>query len=83
MKDFPKNDVWLARGKAVQILHMLVAASTNFPEKAHYRERLFLTVHIRPRPTLLVKSLRPISNTRGVRVTSSMDSVSLAFERCL
>jgi hypothetical protein len=30
--------------------------------------------------TLLGKSWRPISNTKGVRVTKDMGSVSLAFE---
>jgi hypothetical protein len=42
--NFPKNDAWLARGNVVQLLHMPVAASTHFPEKAHYRESLSLTV---------------------------------------
>jgi hypothetical protein len=41
--NFPKNDAWLARGNMLQILNMLVAASTNFPEKARYRESLSMT----------------------------------------
>ena len=42
--NFPKNDAWLTRGNVVQLLHRPVAASTNFPEKAHYRESLPLIV---------------------------------------
>jgi hypothetical protein len=41
------------------------------------------TRHTWPRPTLLVKSRWPISNTKGVRVTRDMGSVSLTFERCV
>ena len=42
--NFPKNDAWLARDDVVQLLYMLVAASTHFPEKAYYRESLSRTV---------------------------------------
>jgi hypothetical protein len=41
------------------------------------------TPHTWPRQTLLVKSRRPISNAKGVRVTRDMGSVLLAFERCV
>src|SRR5215471_14075301 len=42
--NFPKNDVWLDRGNAVQILDVPVAASTNLPEKARYREGFSMRV---------------------------------------
>jgi hypothetical protein len=44
IRNFPKNDGWVARCNALQILYLLVAASTNFPKKTRYRESLSLTV---------------------------------------
>lgn len=40
--DFPKNDKWLTRGDAIEILFMTTAVGLNFPDKACCRESLSL-----------------------------------------
>ena len=40
IRDFPKNDAWLARGNAVQILDVPAATGRDFPEKAPSWESL-------------------------------------------